>query len=59
MAQDLNTMSGDVSQLNRAVQHMAGNVSGMNLQMDQMRRDIGYGTSTFTQPWNLMRNMLP
>ena len=52
-------MRGDVSQLNVAVQHMAGNVSGMNMQMDQMRRDIGYGTQTFTQSWNLMQNIAP
>ena len=59
MAADLRGMRTDVGQLNVAVQHMAGNVSGMHVQMDQMRRDIGYGTQTFTQPWNLMRNVMP
>lgn len=59
MSVDLSGMRQDVGHLNTAVQHMSGNVSGMNMQMDQMRRDIGYGTSTFTQPWNLMRNMMP
>lgn len=59
MAADLKGTRTDVGQLNLAVQHMSGNVSGMHVQMDQMRRDIGYGTETFTQPWNLMRNLTP
>jgi hypothetical protein len=59
MADDMDSMRGDVAQLNGAVQHMAGNMSGMHAQMNQMRRDIGYGTATFTQPWNLMQNMAP
>ena len=58
MAHDMDVMRADLDQLTGHVKVIAGNVTGMNLQMNQMVYDIGRGSSSFTSPFNYMQNMM-